>query len=222
MQWQRFCHSNASIITRTFFGQNATSFTCPHCGFVGKSWEPWAQITVPITGQQGGESNLVNLLNDQFDKSHQLEGYRCDQCKQEGPTSLQKISRCPEILILILGRNAWRGNIHTKKTTRVRFPLDGLSLDPYFISLEGQGSEQLDDSFISPFLYDCYAVVQHFGANAKEGHYTALVKETDPRNGKDIWLEYNDEVVREVANIGSVSQSKNSYVLFYQRRKNKR
>jgi ubiquitin C-terminal hydrolase len=221
MQWKRFCHSNNSIITHTFFGQNTNSITCPNCGSIEKSWEPWAHMNVPILGASRGEVSLEQLLDAMFKQPHALEDYRCDHCKQEGPTSLPKISRCPDILILVLGRHEWHNNKSHRKNTRVKFPLENLSLDQYFIPLDGKGSEPLDEGFIGPFIYDCYVVVRHEGPSARQGHYIALVKETDPRNGKDVWVQYNDHSVSEVEDIRTASQTKESYILLYQRRKNK-
>jgi ubiquitin carboxyl-terminal hydrolase 8 len=219
MQWQRYCHANDSIITRALYGQTTSSFTCPHCGFVQRSWDPWLglHVNIPASGQE----SLLTLLNESFNTLQETDGYRCDQCRQEGARRLDKISRCPEILIIVLARNIYRKDgSQGKKDTVVRFPLDNLSLDPYFISLDGLGSENLDDGFLAPFIYDCYAVLQHVGPGSKSGHYWALVKETDHRNGKDVWIRYNDREIKIIKDIQSESQNERSYVLFYQRRKN--
>jgi ubiquitin carboxyl-terminal hydrolase 8 len=219
MQWQRYYHTNGSVITDNFYGQETHTITCPSCGFVEKSWQAWGQIPLPMNVPSNSSIGLDGLLDAMYAQPTVVEGYRCNNCKQEGSERSVKISRCPQILIIVLSRYEWTGVKAVRKNTRVSFPLSNLSLDSYFISDEGKGSERLDYGFTAPFNYDCYAVVRHKGQNPHEGHYTCLVKET-ARSGKDIWVEYDDQRVTEVENIHKTIYNKEAYMLFYRRLQN--
>lgn len=62
-----------------------------------------------------------------------------------------------------------------------------------------------------PYVYDCYAVLQHIGADLGRGHYTTAVRD----KMKKVWRTYNDTIVREVDPKGL--QNKEAYILFYER-----
>jgi ubiquitin carboxyl-terminal hydrolase 8 len=222
MEWQRFLHNNNSFISQTFRGQTISYLTCPKCDFVQKSWEPWldVQLEIPLQGQ----GTLEDALNTRFNSNQAVDDYRCDNCKHVGGERRERLSRCPDVFIIMLRRHGY--NWETKETkkvrTRVTFPLDGLSLDPYFISLEGRGPEQLDNGVLEPFVYDCYAVIQHRGTMITSGHYWALVRERAPDDpAGEAWYKYNDSEVTKIPHQGvrKATQAAESYILFYHRRK---
>lgn len=221
MEWQRFLHNNNSIISKNFRGQTISYITCLQCGFVQKSWETWLDIQLEIPEIR--EASLEQSLNKRFNIGESLDGYRCDNCKHCAGERRDRLSRCPEILIIMLRRHGYdKSRGPYKRGTKVTFPLDGLSMDPYFISLDGRGTEELDSGVLKPFTYDCYAVIQHRGSQPTSGHYWALVKERAPDEaGREAWFIYDDRKVNRIQRqeVLNITQSIDSYILFYQRRK---
>jgi len=221
MEWQRFFHSNNSFVSRNFRTLTVNTYTCRNCGYVMKSWDNALQIDLAIPEE--GRSSLEESLNKRFLKTEALGDYRCDECKHLAADKHERFARCPEILIFMLRRHGWDNvkNIPKKNHSIVTFPLNNLSLDPYCISLDGRGSEELDKSFLKPFIYDCYAVIQHLGDDIKSGHYWTLVKERDAgTGGKEMWFKYNDHILEKVGDIKKETMTNSeSYLLFYERRR---
>jgi uncharacterized UBP type Zn finger protein len=197
------------------------TYICRHCGYVMKGWDNVLQIDVAIPEE--GHYTLQDSLNNRFYKTEILSDYRCDDCKHLGVDKHERFARCPEILIFMLRRHGWDyvKNLPKKNQSSVTFPLENLSLDPYCISLDGRGSEQLDKSFLKPFIYDCCAVIQHRGDNIRAGHYWTLVKERDAgTGGREVWFKYNDDILETVADITKEAMTNNeTYLLFYERRR---
>ena len=69
----------------------------------------------------------------------------------------------PSILIIQLKRFIYEAGYREKIDTEVEFPLEGLDLSEFVGACEGT-----DESFV----YDCYAVSNHYGGLGG-GHYTA-------------------------------------------------
>jgi len=221
MEWQRFLHGNNSFISRNFRTLTLISYTCHHCGFIMKSWDNVLQIDLDIP--EHGRGSLEDSLNHRFLRTETIGDYRCDNCKHTGPGKQERFARCPEILIFMLRRHGFNKelNLAYKRQSVITFPLNNLSMDPYCISLDGRGSEELDKSFLKPFIYDCYAVVQHRGDDIKSGHYWTLVKERDAgTGGREQWFKYNDSILQTVGDIKKESMTNaETYLLFYERRR---
>ena len=216
MEWQRFLHSSDSFITHKFRGQSVFTRTCSHCGFESKSWDTWLTIQLPILEVQS--QTLSDALTRRFENSGSLEDYRCESCKAKGNKSTlqEKLSRCPDILIIMFKRGLTDLNCRARKiTTRLTFPLDDLDMDRYFIPVDGVVSEKLDRSYMKPFKYDCYAVIQHAGRTITSGQYWTLLR--DLRKDRKTWTRFSDEQVTTVPAIRT--QDSESYVLFYERQK---
>jgi ubiquitin carboxyl-terminal hydrolase 8 len=163
------------------------------------------------------DKSLERALQYRFGRSEPLEDYKCDKCKETGASRTETISRCPEILIIMLRRTLYINNRSQKSHVPVSFPLDNLTMDSYFISAEGKGSEQLDRSFVKPFRYDCYAVVQHEGSTIDAGHYWAFVRDLQPSTRED-WYKFEDtRPIVQVKDIRKATQNALSYLLFYKR-----
>ena len=129
----------------------------------------------------------------------------CSHCKQESSYLMEScITKLPSILVILLKRFSFHtigvGNVSTKITTPVLFPLEGLRLK----------SLTLDDA---NSVYDLWAVCNHTGT-ASFGHYYAYCCERTSDSCQ--WFEYNDERVREITT--EDVQSPNAYILFYRRR----
>jgi ubiquitin carboxyl-terminal hydrolase 8 len=165
---------------------------------------------------------LERALERRFLRSESLDA-KCDRCKATGSDRVEKLSRCPEVLIITLKRFKWmiNGDYGTKDKTVVEFPLDNLVLDPYYIDADEIVPENRDRGCQKPFKYDCYAVVQHTGETIRSGHYFAFVRDLSsaPGPASKNWYEMNDQNVGLVKDVRQKLRIGESYILFYQRQK---
>jgi len=155
-----------------------------------------------LRSSQGGVK-LIDCIK-QFGVEEQLdesEEWYCSSCK-EHVRAFKKLSiwKPPSILIIQLKRFIYQRGFRDKIDTEVIFPLDGLDLSEHVGACKGEG-----DSYV----YDCYAVSNHFGGLGG-GHYTAYAKKDNE------WINFDDSSVRSVKpeDIGG----KEAYVLYYKRR----
>lgn len=90
-----------------------------------------------------------------------------------------------------------------KVNETVKFPIEGLDMRPYCITLKDHPE---------PMLYDLYGVSNHYGS-LNGGHYTACVKNIV--NGK--WYDMNDGSCSEMRSPSQVVSGA-AYLLFYRLR----
>jgi len=99
----------------------------------------------------------------------------------------------------------------------IDFPMTSLNMTPYLVEVQNEvdaGGEPRQ------FIYDLYAVSNHYGS-MNGGHYTAFC--VNPIYNR--WFVYDDESVRFIsknedpAMIQQMVVSKAAYVLFYKLRK---
>ena len=173
----------------------------------------------------------------------QENAFYCSKCAAHVcATKTMEIWASPRLLVLVLKRFRGRGG---KIEARVNFPLTGLDLtsiaaggrslavteeapadalashaaaaDAAVSSLQPRGQPTL------PLLYDCFAVVNHYGSMAF-GHYTAYVNHMVGRYGVNLktndhgrWFECDDRRVSPVTDEAEVV-SADAYILLYRRR----
>ena len=116
-----------------------------------------------------------------------------------------EVYKAPDYLIIHLKRFSHNRNtmFGTRKINDfINFPTTGLDLNPYV--QEGHTDDK-------SYLYDLYAVSNHFGS-LSGGHYTAFCK--NPLYKK--WFNFDDTDVSHANEKDVVSKA--AYVLFYKRR----
>ncbi|CAK4658374.1 hypothetical protein LEN26_013559 [Aphanomyces euteiches] len=129
----------------------------------------------------------------------------CSTCKEHRQaTKTMQLYKLPDVLILSLKRFEYRNEVvRDKLDTMVDFPLDGLNMAPYCLSADDNSDE---------FLYDLYAVTNHFGSMGF-GHYTAFAKD----KATNLWYTFDDSTVTAMPASNVVSNA--AYILFYKRRR---
>lgn len=139
--------------------------------------------------------DCLNLMTmeEKLDESNK---WLCPNCKKN-QLCTKKLAIYQTSLIFILHFKRYG---RKKITSKIQFPLVGLDLKDYIIS---------DDS---SKIYDLFAVCNHYGSDASQGHYTAFCKNKD-----GIWFSFDDERVEIIDNLEKIV-SGNAYILFYKRR----
>ena len=178
---------------------------------------------VPIKAEPPRKSTPPTLASclAAFSEEEQLTAgneWRCPRCKKE-VLAWKKLSlwRTPDVLIIALKRfekkesasYMYYGRAPTKISTRVEYPISGLDMAPWLLSLEGRGvGGGADADAPNLHTYNLYAVSEHHGSTGG-GHYTAHAKNYETGT----WHKFDDSYV-------STSQAgvhNDAYVLFYER-----
>lgn len=130
-----------------------------------------------------------------------LNHWHCSTCNQHVPSKKKlSLKSLPPILILHLKRFQYTTIYRDKITSLVNFPLTDFDLSKF-----------LADSS-KPYIYDLYAVSNHFGGMSG-GHYTAYAL-----NHKDkAWYKLDDSHCVPVTDPNYII-SPNAYLLFYKLR----
>ncbi|XP_076802429.1 ubiquitin carboxyl-terminal hydrolase 2-like [Clavelina lepadiformis] len=200
--WKWYAKKDKSFIFDLFVGQLESSLTCLECGHVSLTYDPFWDLSLPISKQMtyGSETNINDCFQS-FTKEESLdrdEKPTCEKCKVRRVMKKKLlIHRFPKILVLHLKRFNEGSRYRQKLTNLVKFPLKSLKLSKY-------ASPTCEDPRSTE--YDLYAVSNHCGS-CYGGHYTAYCS----HNGE--WHEFNDSRVTKTSE--SSICSKEAYVLFY-------
>ncbi|XP_026185191.1 ubiquitin carboxyl-terminal hydrolase 2-like [Mastacembelus armatus] len=198
--WNMYLEREDSKVVDLFVGQLKSSLTCTVCGFRSTVFDPFWDLSIPISQKSSGEVTLKDCLR-LFTKEDVLDGDdrpTCKKCKARRKcTKRFSIQKFPQILVLHLKRFSDSNIRATKLSTYVNFPLKELDLREF----SSESSERA--------VYNLYAVSNHCG-NALGGHYTAYCR--NPALGE--WYSYNDSRVSPMSS--SQVRSSNAYVLFYE------
>ncbi|XP_072342456.1 ubiquitin carboxyl-terminal hydrolase 2-like isoform X3 [Scyliorhinus torazame] len=198
--WKKYLEREDSRIVDHFVGQLKSSLTCSECGYCSTVFDPFWDLSLPISKKGYGEVSLMDCIR-LFTKEDVLDGDEkptCYRCKfRRKCTKKFTIQKFPKILVLHLKRFS-EARIRTSKlSTIVNFPLKDLDLREF-------SSENNVHA-----VYNLYAVSNHSGTTMG-GHYTAYCK--NPQSAE--WYNYNDSRVTPMSS--SQIRTSDAYVLFYE------
>ncbi|CAG8593490.1 13198_t:CDS:2 [Gigaspora margarita] len=226
IEWEKYLLRNSSVVVSLFQGQFRNKLTCLTCNKTSSTYNVFMYLSLPIpTNIDGEQVDLKMCLND-FTKEEILEGddaWNCPRCKVSRRAKKQlTISRLPDILLIHLKRFSFNGPFRDKLETKVHFPLRNLDLTSYvptpipqptpigFIpktDIPGSGGSLYNLQQTGPFVYDLYAVSNHYGG-LNGGHYTACVR-------KNEWHTFDDSRVSKCDEQSVMTRA--AYSLFYVR-----
>ncbi|CAK7318591.1 Ubiquitin carboxyl-terminal hydrolase 2 [Vulpes lagopus] len=198
--WRKYLEREDSRIGDLFVGQLKSSLTCTDCGYCSTVFDPFWDLSLPITKRGYPEVTLTDCMR-LFTKEDVLDGDEkptCCRCRAR-KRCIKKFSiqRFPKILVLHLKRFS-ESRIRTSKlTTFVNFPLRDLDLREF-------ASENTNHA-----VYNLYAVSNHSGTTMG-GHYTAYCR--SPVTGE--WHTFNDSSVTPMSS--SQVRTSDAYLLFYE------
>lgn len=240
IEWERYLKLNFSVIVDYFQGQYLSQLRCLDCGMTSTTYNAFSILSLPIRESGGSSFGKLTIMEclEAFTETELLDDenkWHCPRCQRF--TRLTKkltITRFPQVLVIHLKRFKLGPNGYFKKLdTTVNYPvneiLDLTSFWPKLGTYVSEGVEmristekeaEMVESFpdraqVSPFRYQLYAVVNHFG-NLTTGHYTAYVKKTVIANGTQQWYHFDDAKVRNNCKDSEVL-NKNAYCLFFLR-----
>ncbi|TTO95311.1 Ubiquitin carboxyl-terminal hydrolase 2 [Bagarius yarrelli] len=199
--WSKYLEREDSKIVDLFVGQLKSSLTCTECGYCSTVFDPFWDLSLPISKKGYGEVSLMDCMR-LFTKEDVLDGDEkptCYRCKARRKcTKKFTIQKFPKILVLHLKRFSEARVRSSKLSTFVNFPLKELDLREF-------ASERSSST-----VYNLYAVSNHSGTTMG-GHYTAYC--CNPDSGE--WYTFNDSRVTPMSS--SQVRSSDAYVLFYER-----
>jgi ubiquitin carboxyl-terminal hydrolase 4/11/15 len=182
----------------------------------------WTEAAKKLKAMRGTKGVTLDECFEQFTKPERLDEHNmwfCSRCKEHvRAMKTMQLWRLPNILLVHLKRFEFKHALRRDKLdTLVDFPLDGLDMSVHCAS--ARSTNFVDGSV--PALYDCFAVVNHFGRMGF-GHYTAFARQWDEAGIARDWALFDDSSVRSVGDgrgqgVDSVVSSA-AYVLFYRRR----
>ncbi|KAG2196342.1 hypothetical protein INT47_010777 [Mucor saturninus] len=186
-----------TLIHQVFGGKLRSQLKCYNCNATSNNYEACLDLSVDLNNNA---NTLEDTLNN-FIKVDQIDGYKCDACKQTVKAGKQMtVNEAPLML-----------TVHLK-----RFAFDLYTGSMRKISKHVEFSETLDlapcmskDKSETNTSYSLYAVLVHYGYGCSSGHYYAFVKNT---NG--LWYCMDDESVQPTT-LNEVLKE-NAYMLFYQ------
>ena len=204
--FKRRCQNKYSVVNNIYEYYNLTVIKCAACKHENLNASPYCTLSLPIPNDES--ISVFNCLNN-LSLPEELDGYKCDKCKNDkGNFMEKKMITTPKILILHLKRfeSDMFGNLQ-KKNTIVDYP-EHLNLNEYCFN----NSDKQNNKFT------LFGVICHFG-NLNGGHYINYTRRIRHINDEYIytpWYRCNDEVVNQVSN-DEVINNKLAYILFYHR-----
>ncbi|KAB5550302.1 hypothetical protein PHYPO_G00052280 [Pangasianodon hypophthalmus] len=199
--WSKYLEREDSKIVDLFVGQLKSSLTCTECGYCSTVFDPFWDLSLPISKKGYGEVSLMDCVR-LFTKEDVLDGDEkptCYRCKARRKcTKKFTIQKFPKILVLHLKRFSEARVRSSKLSTFVNFPMKDLDL------------REFASDRSSSAVYNLYAVSNHSGTTMG-GHYTAYC--CNPDSGE--WYTFNDSRVTPMSS--SQVRSSDAYVLFYER-----
>lgn len=118
-------HHFGEHVVQSFAGFFSKVLVCNHCQRKLNKADPFYSIELPIPPVF--PLDLARCL-DEFHKEENVEDYQCEFCSHFGIKKSLRPDGLPETLILSLKRFGSSGE---KVFDEVRFPIDGLSMQPY-------------------------------------------------------------------------------------------
>ncbi|XP_050299673.1 ubiquitin carboxyl-terminal hydrolase 22 [Anthonomus grandis grandis] len=193
------------IIHQIFSGRLQSDVVCQICNGVSTTTDPTMDFALDLGSvTEGGRSpcSLIDCL-ESFTKAEHLgrEKIMCENCgsKQESTKQLT-IKTLPIVATFHLKRFS-HSDAGIKISTAISFP-EMIDMTPFM------SKRKKEKPFPSDNRYSLFAVVNHSGDSANEGHYIAFV-----RQHLDYWYKCNDEVLTPVK-LKDVLSSE-GYILFY-------
>ena len=182
-----FKYENKSIIIDLFYGIQATETLCNNCNKKGYVFEYFNILTLPIQSKNSKYINLNDMLDDYTaEKNLESNGKSknfCLNCNNfYDAFSKIEFYDLPEILFIYPGR----------KKTGIKYDI---RID-FKEQLEIKLSENKNNEIIT---YKLIGIIYHLGGVGYSGHNIAYCKR------KDIWYEFNDNIVSKIYDIKDIS-----------------
>ncbi|KAG4032682.1 hypothetical protein MFRU_006g01490 [Monilinia fructicola] len=176
--------------------QLMTEVTCKTCEKKNVFSEPLGTLVFASLYKKDGVQDLHDLLRNVW-KTEEREGVKCDSCNANRTKSYKSLTTyLPDYLYIPIKVTQMESDGENyRASVNLRFPLV-LDMGEYtWLSTRDEFSERVLPKQKPPFLYDCFAAVQHRGT-ADAGHYWTIARRVNAKNEwTDEWHEFNDSRV---------------------------
>jgi len=157
--WDKFVSKNNSKIVDLFFGMIRKTIHCMHCKNNTYQWEVFNSFKIPCEG-----NTFYDWIQNEI-KDSEIEGYKCENCKESCPAKiLSRIWKLPRNLFIMIRR--FNPN-RTKNMTKC--PYDGTDCE--FSSLFAEESNDPSRNWV----YSLRGISDHHGSHMG-GHYNTQFK----------------------------------------------
>jgi ubiquitin C-terminal hydrolase len=198
-------NNGTSFVTEDITGTFILQTHCDGCGNVTSRFESFSILPLEIDDTT---PDIVDCLK-KFNIVESMTGdnkYSCDICKQLCDASRKtQIWRLPNILVIQFKRFCYVDDKPIKKSNKITFPLDNLTLDTIMYNTEIISNPDLN------ITYNLTGINCHMGG-CNAGHYTSLCKNS--KNNE--WYNFDDSNMRRIPSDDmKIKMFDNAYVLFY-------
>ncbi|KAF8108974.1 hypothetical protein N665_0104s0281 [Sinapis alba] len=188
-------------------GQCKSTLVCPVCGETSTTYDSFMCLSLPLPSKLKRSISLLSCLEEYLAEEPLGPDNRwfCPECKEKRQANKKlDLWKLPEILVLQLKRFRSSNKQHLVKKIEkfVNFPINDLDLSEYVKNKNDQS-----------YLYELYAVSNHYSGIGGVCHYTAYAKLIDYNK----WYHFNDTLVSPLVNESDIKSSA-AYLLFYRRR----
>ena len=187
-----------SLINKYFYGNMCNVIKCSNCNHEVNRVEVYKGLELSIEKS----NNLKDCLNEHF-SNEELEGYKCDNCKEAQCSKQVALLRIPQYLMITLKRFNfnYKVNRFTKNTKKVNFPV--------FLHFKDYLLRDNDNKKVNNVdLYKLTSVINHMGGS-DNGHYYSV------HNINEQWIRCDDDDVEDVEE--DTLFTPNAYVLLYEK-----
>ncbi|CAD7924693.1 unnamed protein product [Amoebophrya sp. A120] len=191
------------LIRQSFAGELSEVTKCADCGYEKRRPETFTEIILPVPDVPG--KSVQQLLGEKLDRKRMQDALTCSQCGSKNcPETWSEIRSPPRQLVIALIRFDFR--MDQGGLVKLKTPV--------------QISQTLQ---LGQFAYEFYFSIQHCGATADSGHYTAFGKRSDVSanaGGGTTYWKFDDSQVKpsswaELQQMASGSSDDTPYLLFY-------
>ncbi|TGO23078.1 hypothetical protein BPAE_0145g00270 [Botrytis paeoniae] len=218
--YERALETLNSPLAKLVCNQKMYEIVCQTCKDTSVTSDMLSPIIYLGVDPNGGLNQNLHSLLRTYCLTEERTGLDCDGCGvTHSRTKIQRqlFSNLPDYLVFPFKVAQMAGEIQGNRlNVQVNFPLVLDMAEYTWLSQRDGYSDRVLPHQRPPFLYDCYAAVQHSGST-ESGHYWALVRRIDPNNRwTDNWHEFNDSRVMPGKTFAD-TQSYRTVMIFYRR-----
>jgi len=220
--WHDHLQRHRSKIVDLCQGQLRSQVKCVECGEASVTYDPFLFLSLPLPQglKRGGKARIEDAINA-FCAEERLDGdnrWGCPRCKKR-VSAFKRISlwKLPMLLFVHYKRFGFEAaNPSTLFSTPARaWKIEGeVSLPLERLDLQDRMAETSPQRV--PLQYDLFAVVDHVGASASVGHYTAACRRDDG------WWRFDDSrtefLGKHEDGVENRILGEGNYLLLFQRR----
>mmetsp|Transcript_18587 Transcript_18587/g.40197 ORF Transcript_18587/g.40197 Transcript_18587/m.40197 type:complete len:901 (+) Transcript_18587:829-3531(+) len=200
---------------KIFEGEMEYVTTCSSCKTASRRAASFLELDLPIQGLKHLGESLQSYASVEVLDGHNK--FECSVCqgKHDAERRLQ-LRKLPDVLNLQLLRFVYEMKLYTKKKVKDSLGIPTvLDLAHYPEILSPVLQEDLKDpAKQGRFRFHLTAILNHKGATADSGHYTADVLDRFRETHK--WWTFDDEKVEPFLGLQEVISSKTAYMLIYE------